>query len=138
MSASRLRIENIPYRYTMLMGSRPFYGEDPHAMRAKICNIKYGWPEPELRWPSAQAKALVGSLLIKAQDRFTTGQIMGHPVFTQSNVPGEMYPASRKDHINVCEGRDENGEPWPCVGFEKCPNPIGDGRKGALITLPSR
>lgn len=159
MSISRLRIEDIliPYRYTMLVGSLPFYDEDPQATCAKICTIEYGWPESYYRWPSVQAKSLVGSLLVKTQDRFTTDQIVGHPFFTQGDSPGEMYPASRKDQMfSVCEGtdrdqalrqwycrsagvgRDENGENWPCVGYKECPNPIGDRREGALITMPFR
>lgn len=138
----------------MLVGSLPFCDEDPQVTIDKIRNIEYGWPEPDDRWLTAQARALVRSLLVKAQDRSTTDQMIHHPFFTRSDLPGEMYPASRKaDVFSLCEGlerdqevrrwycrsagvgRDKNGEPWPCVGFKECPNPIGDRREGALIAF---
>lgn len=139
----------------MLVGSLPFYDEDPYTTRAKICRVEYGWPELDHKWPSTHAKALVGNILVEAQDRFSTEQIIDHHFFTEKSVLGDLYPPlSKGGYPGACQGgerdqalrkqycrsagvgKDENGQPWACVGFGECSDPIGNGREGALITLP--
>lgn len=82
--------------YTLLVGSLPFFEENTSATRVKICNAEYKWPEPESKGPSNEAKGLVESLLVEAQDRSSKEEFVRHPFFIEGYNPWGMYPDSRR------------------------------------------
>ena len=62
---------------------------------------------------------------------------------SRTNNSARAYRGIERDHVLrqlYCRlagvGKDENGEDWPCVGLDECPNPIGDRTEGTLVTLP--
>ena len=64
----------------------PFYSKNEEKLKQKICSMKYNFDLPVFETISDDAKDLIKKILVKAEDRPTTAEVLESP-WVKENAP---------------------------------------------------